>query len=162
MKLLTCRPSGSPTASAGLRVKPHVIHGVATHVMTSNVLLARLSSGFYLAALALVFVVLSSLLLSLVAAPIGQWFEHSGIARLLIVSFLYVGAPLAALFVILGLAARCSVCGKPYLTVEWVASNSASSRDRPNGLSLVRSHLAVACTGCYTCSKCGHPWRKVS
>ena len=126
--------------------------------MQSHIILVRLSSSLYLIALALVAVVLLSLLLSLLIAPIGSWLDNSGVSRLLVASCLYVGAPLGALFVALGFASRCPTCRAPYLTVGWALRAVSRSREFRQGFAFVRSHIRVACTGRYSCPKCGKPW----
>jgi len=132
-----------------------------SQLMAKHLFLARLSSSFYLAALALVSVVVFSILLSLLVAPIGAWLEQTGAARFLVLSLLYVGAPLAAMFVGFGVASRCPACSKSYLSVEWTPVDGAATSERPNGSSLVRAHMNVVRTGNFSCSRCGHRWRQV-
>lgn len=127
--------------------------------MQSHVVLARLSSSLYLLTLGLVVVVLLSLLLSLLIAPLGNWLEGSGALRLLIASLFYVAAPLGALFAALGLASRCPTCRAPYQAVKWAPKVVGRSREFRQGLALVRSHARFARTGQYSCPKCGTHWR---
>ena len=126
--------------------------------MQSHTVLARLSSSLYLVALALVAVVLLSFLLSLLVAPLGIWFENSGVLRMLVLSLLYIGVPLVALFVLLGRASRCPNCGAPYLTIAWNTDLVSRSRELRQGFALIHSHIRVAGTGKHACPKCGRNW----
>jgi hypothetical protein len=122
-------------------------------------LLARLSSILHLAALSLVCIVLFGFAISFLYPPFQHWLNSSGNLRLLVVSVLYVGLPLAALSATFGLIARCPNCAQPYLKVMWLSPPTNFRTEGRSGVSLVRASLNVALGREHACRNCKYVWR---